>query len=81
MHEHSLLADFCIQKVANTLYQKFEKRFGSPWLESGDRVCPFVIFALGKLGGMELNFCSDVDLIYLYENDGSYIKSDKKKQP
>jgi len=78
MNEHSLLADFCIQTVANTLHQKFEKRFGIPWLESGNRACPYVILALGKLGGMELNFCSDVDLIYLYENDGTCIKEGKK---
>ena len=78
MHEHSLLADFCIQTVANTLYQKFNEKYGTPWLESGNRACPFVIFALGKLGGMELNFCSDVDLIYLYENNGTCLKEGKK---
>jgi glutamate-ammonia-ligase adenylyltransferase len=30
----------------------------------------FVILALGKLGGGELNFSSDIDLIYLYRNGG-----------
>ncbi len=30
---------------------------------------PFVIFGMGKLGGGELNFSSDVDLVYLYESD------------
>jgi glutamate-ammonia-ligase adenylyltransferase len=29
----------------------------------------FVVFGMGKLGGRELNFSSDIDLIYLYERD------------
>ncbi len=29
---------------------------------------PFVILALGKLGGMELNYSSDIDLIYFYDD-------------
>jgi glutamate-ammonia-ligase adenylyltransferase len=31
----------------------------------------FAVIALGKLGGMELNYSSDVDLIYVYEEEGS----------
>jgi len=30
----------------------------------------FTVFALGKLGGSELNYSSDIDLVYLYEGDG-----------
>ena len=30
----------------------------------------FVVFGMGKFGGEELNFSSDIDLIYLYERDG-----------
>jgi glutamate-ammonia-ligase adenylyltransferase len=30
----------------------------------------FVVFAMGKLGGRELNFSSDIDLIYLYDGAG-----------
>ena len=29
----------------------------------------FVVFGMGKLGGQDLNFSSDIDLIYLYESD------------
>ena len=29
-----------------------------------------VVFALGKLGGGELNFSSDIDIVYGYEHDG-----------
>src|SRR5262249_35999419 len=30
----------------------------------------FVVLGMGKLGGLELNYSSDVDLIYVYERDG-----------
>jgi glutamate-ammonia-ligase adenylyltransferase len=34
-----------------------------------DQPCRSVIMGMGKLGGRELNFSSDIDLIYLYEHD------------
>lgn len=50
------------------------KRFGTPIVEDEGkekRECPFCILALGKFGGMELNFSSDIDIMYLYESNGS----------
>jgi glutamate-ammonia-ligase adenylyltransferase len=37
--------------------------------EGGARPLGFVVLGMGKLGGWELNFSSDIDLIYLYERD------------
>jgi glutamate-ammonia-ligase adenylyltransferase len=34
----------------------------------------FAVMALGKLGGMELNYSSDVDLIYVYEEEGHTVR-------
>lgn len=31
---------------------------------------PFVVFALGKLGGGELNYSSDIDLVFMYDGEG-----------
>lgn len=39
--------------------------------EWGPMKIPFVIMGMGKLGGMELNYSSDVDVIYFYESDDS----------
>lgn len=44
-------------------------RVASEWPDPG---MPFVVFGMGKLGGEELNYSSDVDLIYVYETDGDY---------
>ena len=38
------------------------------------RPCRFVVLGMGKLGGLELNFSSDVDLIYLYETDQGEVE-------
>ncbi len=38
--------------------------------ETGSAAAPFSVLALGKLGGGELNFSSDIDLIYLYGDGG-----------
>ncbi len=49
-----------------------KKRFGTPQVEGTDgrpRECAFAILGMGKLGGEELNFSSDIDLLYLYESD------------
>lgn len=50
-----------------------KKRFGTPLTEDerGEkRECQFCVLALGKFGGRELNFSSDIDIMYIYESDG-----------
>ncbi len=46
-------------------------RFGPPRCtdESGERDAELVVIGMGKLGGQELNFASDVDVIYVYTSD------------
>ncbi len=49
---------------------EFSPRFGALRDQDG-RAQHLVVFALGKLGGGELNFSSDVDLVYAYARGGS----------
>lgn len=47
-----------------------------PWHVSSDQVgqpCELVVLALGKLGGKEPNYHSDLDLVFLYESDGQTV--------
>src|SRR6266851_1008906 len=49
-------------------------RYGTPrYIDSNGelRECGFSILALGKLGGCELNYSSDIDLIFMYSGNGS----------
>ncbi|WP_408950952.1 bifunctional [glutamate--ammonia ligase]-adenylyl-L-tyrosine phosphorylase/[glutamate--ammonia-ligase] adenylyltransferase [Lysobacter sp. Hz 25] len=64
------LAEICLQVALSALEDEFERRHGAVRTRDGERV-RLVVFGLGKLGGGELNFSSDVDLVYAYEHDGS----------
>src|SRR5213083_2115656 len=61
--ELSQIAEICIRRVLEHWDIEFRKRHGSPTAE-------FVILALGKLGGGELNHSSDVDLLFVYGEEG-----------
>jgi glutamate-ammonia-ligase adenylyltransferase len=55
-----------------------KKRYGAPLVqEEGAEVreCQFCVLALGKFGGRELNFSSDIDIMYSYEFDGGFLDS------
>ena len=49
-------------------------KYGTPLNEDGTSPCRFSIIGMGKLGGYELNFSSDIDLIFVYSDEG---KTDK----
>ncbi len=49
--------------------QIMKPKFGTPLDEEGTAPCRFAIIGMGKLGGYELNFSSDIDLIFVYSDD------------
>ncbi len=53
---------------------------GHPGIERVGTTCEFLVLALGKLGGREPNYHSDLDLIFLYEADGSTVSTERGKQ-
>src|SRR6266705_478789 len=61
--ELSQIAEICVRRVFQSINAEFKQRYGSPNAE-------FAILALGKLGGGELNHSSDVDLLFLYSDEG-----------
>jgi [glutamine synthetase] adenylyltransferase / [glutamine synthetase]-adenylyl-L-tyrosine phosphorylase len=60
MIELSLLADVIIENSLSIVRRSLNEIYGSPANDA------FSVIALGKLGGEELNFSSDVDLIFVY---------------
>src|SRR2546428_10995937 len=61
--ELSQIAEICIRRVFEHWNAELRQRHRSPTAE-------FAILALGKLGGGELNHSSDVDLLFLYSDEG-----------
>ncbi len=71
--EISNLADAILESALDLARREMDNRFGSPQQtdEKGRSVPSHIcVAALGKLGSCELNYSSDIDLIFLYSKDG-----------
>lgn len=65
----SYLADAVIEAAVRSAWRFQQQKRGVPRLEDGQRA-RFTVLALGKLGGEELNYSSDIDLIFLSDGNG-----------
>jgi glutamate-ammonia-ligase adenylyltransferase len=69
--ELSSLATACVDAAIRFHDRRLRARHGSPeGLEEREAGAGFCALAMGKLGARELNFSSDIDLIYVYSHDG-----------
>ena len=63
LQELSQLADICLTNVYEHWNRELRQRWGAPESQ-------FAVIGVGKLGGRELNHSSDVDLIFVYSEEG-----------
>jgi len=70
MSDLSFLADTVIDKAFSFLYQKHIEKLGVPVSAEGKKQ-NVVVLGLGKLGARELNFSSDVDLVFAFPESGT----------
>ena len=70
----SWLAEVCLEQACSMAREELAVRFGAAYSHdpnSGETVeTAFSIVGMGKLGGLELNYHSDLDIIFIYEADG-----------
>jgi glutamate-ammonia-ligase adenylyltransferase len=67
------IAEACLAQIATREHRRLVARLGQPTVAEGRRAgkpCEMVILALGKFGGREMNYHSDLDIIFLYEAGG-----------
>ena len=69
MAELSAFADAVVSHAVAWLHRHLEPRFGRACDEQGVPLS-LLVLGMGKLGGGELNFSSDIDLLFIYECDG-----------
>jgi [glutamine synthetase] adenylyltransferase / [glutamine synthetase]-adenylyl-L-tyrosine phosphorylase len=69
LHALSDLADACIRAAAAAARLHLQPVFGTPRNGQGEEV-PLIVLGMGKLGGRELNFSSDIDLMFLFTQPG-----------
>ncbi len=80
----SALASAALDGAVRFARRQLAARFGAPLVETdGDarRECGFAVMGMGKLGAFELNFSSDVDLIFLYETDRGMTEGGAEGKP
>jgi glutamate-ammonia-ligase adenylyltransferase len=65
----SHVADVALEVALATALRHIGKRFGEPYTAAG-RPARCVVLAFGKLGGEELNYSSDIDLMFVYDDEG-----------
>lgn len=80
--ELSNLADAILDFALSLARQDLDNRFGAPLHEEGGRTATaeFCVIALGKLGSWELNFASDIDLLFIYSDDGTTAGSSEREK-
>ncbi len=75
MHELSVLAEACTQVVLEQSIKNSSDKDGSDSLSPREYFC---IIAFGKLGGNELNYSSDIDLVGIFKPDGDRTNNRKE---
>ncbi|MDH4233973.1 MAG: bifunctional [glutamate--ammonia ligase]-adenylyl-L-tyrosine phosphorylase/[glutamate--ammonia-ligase] adenylyltransferase, partial [Gallionella sp.] len=64
------LAEICVQQAQACLMQALQAQFGTPLGTTNKTPQELLVIGMGKLGGGELNVSSDIDLIFVYPEDG-----------
>ena len=65
------VADTALEVALTTAFRSVGRRFGEPYTHAG-HPARCVILAFGKHGGEELNYSSDIDLMFLYDEEGEH---------
>ncbi len=64
------LAEVIMERSIADCSAKLEKSYGRPRL-ANQRPCPFTVLGLGKFGGRELGYASDIEVLFIYGGSGS----------
>lgn len=78
----SAVADTCLAAVLRIVLHQTGSRFGQPYEQDAEgawQPTQFCVLGMGKLGGQELNYSSDVDVLFVYSEEGSVFKEAPRK--
>ena len=78
----SNLADVCLQIAYEKADRDLKSKFGLPSYQDSEgnwKESEFAVLGMGKLGGQELNYSSDIDLIYIYTSNQGETRPDPSR--
>ncbi len=64
------LAEVIMERSLVDCSAKLEKSYGRPRL-ANEKPCPFAVMGLGKFGGRELGYASDIEVLFVYGGSGT----------
>ena len=70
LHTISAFADFVVQTHLAARHAELVTQHGEPIGSESGRAQHMIVIGMGKLGGKELNVSSDIDLIFVYPEEG-----------
>ncbi|WP_436262676.1 bifunctional [glutamate--ammonia ligase]-adenylyl-L-tyrosine phosphorylase/[glutamate--ammonia-ligase] adenylyltransferase [Natronocella acetinitrilica] len=75
------VAEVALSEVLDMAWKYLEGRHGKPWcvVDGERREARFGVIAYGKLGGLELGYGSDLDLVFLHDSVGEQQSTDGNK--
>ena len=73
------IAEALVKQVVAIEQARLVERLGQPLSPAGEPVGP-VVLAMGKFGGREMNYASDLDVIFLYDHDGTTSPSRRSRK-
>ena len=78
----SNVADVCLDAVYRLCARQLEARYGQPYCQDAQgrwQPAELTVLGLGKLGGRELNYSSDVDVLFVYSDEGFVFRQPPRK--
>ncbi len=76
--EISNVADVCVEAVTRICLREWISKFGQPWhLDSEEnwQETDFCVIALGNLGGQEAGYSSEIELLFVYAEEGNVFRA------
>ena len=74
------IAEALMKQVVALEMERLTERLGRPQAAGGEPAGP-VVLAMGKFGGREMNYASDVDVVFLYDHDGDTLPNRRGRKP
>jgi [glutamine synthetase] adenylyltransferase / [glutamine synthetase]-adenylyl-L-tyrosine phosphorylase len=77
------IAEVCLRQITRTEYSKLSIKMGEPMVPDGDlagSTSEFIVLSMGKFGGREINYHSDLDMVFLYEADGGTFHARRSRR-
>ncbi len=74
------IAEALVKQVVAVEMEALTGRLGQPRAADGGTAGPIVL-AMGKFGGREMNYASDVDVVFLYDHEGTTVAARRGRKP